>query len=330
MTRHYRLTAEEWITNNDRFRPAEIKVLYYLRTLDPFGNGWLDVVVTDIGKALKLDKGTVSRALRRLAETKEIDLEIKTARVRLISLSQELSVDNVLSTDNVDDRETTSMIVRQPNGSVDNTSFSEPAPEASFKDPECTNRSNKEFKRTIGTSTVAPSSLNSDGLGTKLDLSNPYETEVKALLMLATQAGIKTNGTHSRTIAALRLQRSAAETRLAVEKSVSAVAEQIKRGKCNNPSAMFNASLQRELNGQGFTANEAKRNTKGRTEEPSLNEVALSISKALERHDRAWALGRLQQLWDDGYQNLIEEMLHLFKREWGFSLTAQGVRDGCG
>ena len=204
-----------------------------------------------------------------------------------------------------------------------------PAQEASFKNAECTNRDLKNLKETIGTHTVAPSSLNSDGLGTKLDPSNPYEAEIKELLMLATQAGIKTNGTISRTMAALRLQRSAADTPRAVENSVSAVVEQMRLGKCKNPSAMLNASLQRELKGQGFTANEAKRNAKGRTEEPRLNEVALSISKALERHDRAWALGRLQQLWDDGYQDLIEEMLHLFKREWNFSLTAKGVRDAC-
>ena len=205
-----------------------------------------------------------------------------------------------------------------------------PAQGASFKNAKCTNRDLKNLKETIGTSTVAPSSLNSDELGTRLDPSNPYEAEIKELLLLATQAGIKTNGTHSRTIAALRLQRSAAETRLAVEKSISAVVEQMRQGKCKNPGAMFNKSLQRELHGQGFTANEAKRAAKNGAvvKQPSLNEASFTVGKALEQGDRTTALNYLQKLWDSGCHDLVEHMLHLFKREWGFQLTVEGVTDG--
>lgn len=128
--RHYRLTNDEWLRACTELKPAEMKVLYYLRTLDPWGDKNLEIGVTDIAKILKCNKGTVSRALKALDVGGWIDLEINTATVKLQTKNSTsvpvLSVDNgfptdndvvsgsqSLSTDNFDDRQTTQTISTQ-------------------------------------------------------------------------------------------------------------------------------------------------------------------------------------------------------------------------
>ena len=122
--RHYRLTNDEWLRACTELKPAEMKVLYYLRTLDPWGDKNLEIGVTDIAKILKCNKGTVSRALKALDVGGWIDLEINTATVKLQTKNSTsvpvLSTDNgvvsgsqSLSTDNSDDRQTTLTISTQ-------------------------------------------------------------------------------------------------------------------------------------------------------------------------------------------------------------------------
>lgn len=127
---HYRITKDEWLLAWDELKPAEVKLLYYLRTTDPWGDKSLDAGVTELAKTLKYNKGTVSRALKKLARTGWISLEITTASVKLHTKSSTsapvfpvgnpLSAGNgvvsgsqVLSTDNGDDRQTTATISRQ-------------------------------------------------------------------------------------------------------------------------------------------------------------------------------------------------------------------------
>ena len=122
-TVHYRVTKDEWLLAWDELKPAEIKVLYYLRTLDPWGDKNLEVSVTDLAKTLNCNKGTVSRALKILNRNGWIDLEITTATVKLHtknSTDNTLSIGNpvvsgsqVLSPDNSDDRQTTPLIATQ-------------------------------------------------------------------------------------------------------------------------------------------------------------------------------------------------------------------------
>jgi len=80
---HYRLTAEEWLRITQDLKYAECRVLYYLRTLDPFGDRDHRIKVVDIAATTGLGKGTVSKALRVLAEKEYINLEITEAVVRL-------------------------------------------------------------------------------------------------------------------------------------------------------------------------------------------------------------------------------------------------------
>jgi hypothetical protein len=79
----YALKPEEWLQVTKELRYAEVRVLYYLRTLDPFGDRYLRVKVTDVATATGLQKGTVSKALKVLSDKGYIDLEITEALVKL-------------------------------------------------------------------------------------------------------------------------------------------------------------------------------------------------------------------------------------------------------
>lgn len=127
----YQLEPEEWLRVCEELKPAELKVLYRLRTLDPFGQHPIKFRVVDLAKDLNINKGTVSRAVQRLAELGYINLEIVEAIATLTTKSKRLSTDNQvvcrqqspinigcvqttkLCTDNFSDRYTTSAIATQ-------------------------------------------------------------------------------------------------------------------------------------------------------------------------------------------------------------------------
>ncbi|MBD1855500.1 MULTISPECIES: MarR family transcriptional regulator [Leptolyngbya] len=80
---HYRLTNEEWLEVSQELKLAELRVLFHLRTLDPFGDRALNLKVIDIAEATKLQKGTVSKALKVLSDKGFIDLEMVTVRIHV-------------------------------------------------------------------------------------------------------------------------------------------------------------------------------------------------------------------------------------------------------
>ena len=81
--RHYRLTNDEWLKAVKELKPRERDVLYYLRTLDPWGDKDLDIGVREIATDLECSPGTVSKALKVLDQKNWIDLEITAAKVKL-------------------------------------------------------------------------------------------------------------------------------------------------------------------------------------------------------------------------------------------------------
>ena len=82
---HYRLTNEEWLKAVRELKPRERDILYYLRTLDPFGDRELDLSTRQVAKQLGCSASTVSDALKALGKKGWIELEIVTAKVRLKS-----------------------------------------------------------------------------------------------------------------------------------------------------------------------------------------------------------------------------------------------------
>lgn len=69
---YYPLTRSEWLQAVRCLKPAERDVLYYLRTMDPRGEG-LNIGVRDIAALLGYSPGTVSKALKVLHDKEYID-----------------------------------------------------------------------------------------------------------------------------------------------------------------------------------------------------------------------------------------------------------------
>lgn len=79
----YQLTNKEWLLTVKDLTGAEIKVLYHLRSLDPFGERELDYSVTQMALQLGLSKGAVSKALKKLDQLNLICVELVRVKVRI-------------------------------------------------------------------------------------------------------------------------------------------------------------------------------------------------------------------------------------------------------
>ena len=79
----YQLTNKEWVETVKDLTGAEIKVLYHVRSLDPFGDRELDYSVTQVALQLGLSKGAVSKALKKLDQMNLICMELVRVKVRI-------------------------------------------------------------------------------------------------------------------------------------------------------------------------------------------------------------------------------------------------------
>ena len=82
---HYRLTNEEWTEIIKILNLSELKVLYYLRTLDPFGDRFQDARTKNIAAEVGISQRSVQRAVLKLQDLGFIDLEITEFKFRFKS-----------------------------------------------------------------------------------------------------------------------------------------------------------------------------------------------------------------------------------------------------
>jgi DNA-binding transcriptional ArsR family regulator len=82
----YKLSHEEWKQVNKVLKPVEISLLYYIRTLDPFGTYGLQVSITDIAKEIGANRSTISRALKVLDEHGYINLKRSKTTIAVNSI----------------------------------------------------------------------------------------------------------------------------------------------------------------------------------------------------------------------------------------------------
>ena len=83
----YPLKNSEWLDNIAKLTHAELKVLYYIRSLDPHNDG-IDITPAKIARALstekqKMHRSTVGRALKKLDREGLIHMELINVRVRV-------------------------------------------------------------------------------------------------------------------------------------------------------------------------------------------------------------------------------------------------------
>ncbi|MBD0268558.1 MAG: hypothetical protein ICV77_09720 [Cyanobacteria bacterium Co-bin8] len=80
----YKLTHDEAISMVTTLRYSELKLLLYLKTLNPFGDNEIEINFTVVGEVLGIDPRTVSRSLIVLAEKGLVgDIEVTTVRVTI-------------------------------------------------------------------------------------------------------------------------------------------------------------------------------------------------------------------------------------------------------
>lgn len=115
----YPLQHSEWLKACHELTPAQRDVLYYLRTLDPYGNG-LEINCAEIARELSSDRKqihrqTVSRAVKELDKRGFINADILTCKV--VIKSRGLWCDETPGCD-----ETPSVIMTHQSGSSRTTS----------------------------------------------------------------------------------------------------------------------------------------------------------------------------------------------------------------
>jgi hypothetical protein len=83
----YPLQHDEWLRACRELTPAQRDVLYFVRTLDPYGDG-LDISIAEIARQLSTDRrtvhrSTVSRALKELDAKGFIDMELLMVKLNI-------------------------------------------------------------------------------------------------------------------------------------------------------------------------------------------------------------------------------------------------------
>jgi hypothetical protein len=323
--RYYRLTNEEWLRVVKDLKPAERDILYYIRTLDPFGTQELELGVREMADTLGCNPGTVSRALKVLDQKGYIELDLVTVRVRIKNCNEVLSVDNTVahkqhsrSVDNTRDRETTPVISRQHPRSP------KPSNSEGFKKAECTNNNSLNLLNQQNTSPTphpVKNPMNEVGLGT-------VDAEVlRGLTAAVEDAEIPLNQTIRREITWTIQQHGTEEAIKRVRNAISAIEEQKEQNKVRNPGGLLMRALR-----SGFTANEEKRRSRQnqavsevapQPQKPDIERISHAIDTAMLQGDRPFILGRLQQLWAEGWQDITEELCKL-RRDWGVVIGEVG------
>ena len=118
----YPLQHDEWLRACHELTPSQRDVLYFIRTLDPYGEG-LEFSIADIARQLSTNnktvhRSTVSRALKELDAKGFIDLELLKVKVNIRAKGIHCCAQTtVLPTDNERDHDATSVIMTHPRGS---------------------------------------------------------------------------------------------------------------------------------------------------------------------------------------------------------------------
>jgi hypothetical protein len=337
---NYPLTHEEWLTAVKELRPRERDVLYYIRTLDPFGSKPMELGVRAIAKDIGCDASTVSRALKVLWDKGYIDLEMLQVRVKLktkgLLFESQSFEPKVLSTDN-------GVVYRSRALPPDNKVDRETTLEQNLENAE--SHTPKALERDLKNQPHVPITnqtyLNKTNTG-KTPTHHPVEDKQGGCLVqfleALDQSGIRPNQNITKVVKQTLEKCGLPEGRTRLRNALTAVTEQMAEGTVTNPAGLFVSAVRR-----GFTANQAKRTAREREQARSetvpltasayqpmvdLRSAEMTIDQALMQGDRGFARAKLQALWDMGASRQeLEELLQL-RSDWRFEYRESGVWDG--
>ena len=170
----YPLKSEEWLNSINQLTHSELKVLYYVRSLDPYNNG-INLTPAQIARDLsteknKMHRSTVGRALKTLDRKGFINMELLRVRLKINpkgflseTEEEETTENDVVATqqccDQTTDVVTTQQGVPPHNTSCDQTtqvvatqqSEAETQSEQGVQNPK-TLKTYKDFKRSLSES----------------------------------------------------------------------------------------------------------------------------------------------------------------------------------
>lgn len=271
----------------------------YLYELDPFGDRWVEVPPPDeIAIILKVDPRTVERAARRLDDCKLFEFQIKRWKARNTTVSAKV-------TENSTGKEIRKWTKRSKSPQMDqfvangiNLSFSRQRdPNVT---PEPAQGATSSLSHTIHTDqTLSYSERETFG-------TEQYASELSPFFELTRDGSLK----------------------------LLAGYEKWLKNKAQNlpvPPTLIEqwieSESQKEANQRQFLQEQHSIN--GANVPPTVPDrfqIETACVQAALSGDRAWVLERLQQLWGDGWHELVEDLVQLYP-DWSFELTDEGVRD---
>ena len=326
MAFHYQLTPElaKELRSLPGMHAGAWRLWSYLATLDPFGDSYQELPeLVVILSECNIRKTTFYEAIALFTKHEIFDLQPGKMSYRNLR-GQRIVRHGKLNSATAEDQFATAE-------SQFATAESQSPKPPSAKDRQCTNnrltdRSEQQNSKKPPTHPVkadAPSSLNSEGFGTRSDL---YKQELEALLELVKAARVRPNQTIEETILRTLYNEGPAAGAQTVKNAISSLEEARAKGLVKNPGGFLVAALRAK-----FTSNGAKKEARHRKQghkPESLNQIEMQIDGYLLNGRRDWALNKLQSLWDEGLEDPVEAVCTL-RTDWQFSVTVEGVRDGC-
>ena len=154
----YRLIHNEWVETVKNLTGAEIKVLYYLRSLDPFGDRHLEYSITEMAKELNISKGAASKAVKKLDQIGLINAQISKVKIKITTdqyKDTEFPIGNNVSYSeprfpigNPSFVEETEVSYRKPQFPIGNEQQLEPLPDSDLRTPQ-TIKTYSDFIKTL-------------------------------------------------------------------------------------------------------------------------------------------------------------------------------------
>lgn len=308
----YPVTNCEWVSLSNRLSPIELKILIYLRTIDPYGDDFFEVRPSYLAAQFEVEPRTVNRALQKLKRSGDIEIEFDACRVKVLFFTQGwIKRSTSGSKDPEVDQKIQGWIKRSnPEPEKSDPEFSDPPPGLISESEACrlVPTDPEDVFKPIGTAAAVPvEKIASEGLGTE------------TLISLIERSGLNPNRTIERSLIRLERSQGSAAARQIVENALSALAEQVITVGVKNPGGFLNAALNRR-----YTSNSAKR--AARPTLPPLSEppppppldvinLEQAIDQALLQGDRAFARSRLNQVLIDGDWPELAELLRL-RSDW--------------